>query len=187
MLHFISVLANTAEATASSGNPVENIIKGFHLDAVQFWASVINVIIVLLVLKKFAFGPITTMLEQRRQRIADGEEKLKQIEQQLAESEKHTAEAIAKANSEAQRLINEAKDSATAFTERKAQEAIASAQQILAKAETAAKAEREQIASELKRDFGRLLVSATTQVTGKVLTADDQKRINEQALASIDA
>jgi F-type H+-transporting ATPase subunit b len=187
MLHIISVLASTAEAAAPSGNPAENIIKGFHVEWIPLGAAVLNVCIVLFVLKRYAFGPITAMLEQRRQRIADGEEKLKQIERQLAESELHTAEAIAKANSEAQRLINEAKESATAFTERKAQEAIASAQQILAKAETAAKAERDQIASELKRDFARLLVNATTQVTGKVLTSDDQKRINEQALASVEA
>lgn len=187
MLHFISVLATTAEAAAPSGNAAEDIVHGFHLEWALFLAQVINVIIVLFVLKKFAFGPITTMLDQRRQRIADGEDKLKQIERQLAESEQHTAEAIAKANSEAQRLINEAKESATAFTERKAQEAVTSAQQILVKAETAAKAEREQIASELKREFGRMLVNATTQVTGKVLTADDQKRINEQALASVES
>ena len=106
MLHFISVLANTAEAAAPSGNPAESIANGFHLETALFLAQVLNVVIVLFVLKKFAFGPITAMLEQRRQRIADGEEKLKQIERQLAESEKHTAEAIAKANSEAFDLLN---------------------------------------------------------------------------------
>ena len=187
MMSLLNVIATATEAGASTGgNPAEVIAKGFHLDTPYFVASVINVVIVLIVLKKFAFGPITAMLEQRRQRIADGETKLKQIEQQLADSERHTAEAIAKANAEAQRLVQEAKDSSASFSERKAQEAIASAQQILAKAEVAAKAEREQIAAELKREFGRLLVNATTQVTGKVLTAEDQQRINEQALASVE-
>ena len=44
----------------------------------RFVAQVINFFIVIWVLKKFAFGPIQTMLEQRRNRIAEGEEKLKQ-------------------------------------------------------------------------------------------------------------
>jgi F-type H+-transporting ATPase subunit b len=147
---------------------------------------VINFFLVIFVLKKFAFGPIQTILEQRRARIAEGEEKLKRIEKQLAESEQTTAAAIAKANEDAVRLINEAKQGAAAFSEQKAQEAISQAQQILAKAEAAAKADRDRLSSELKREFGRLVATTTAQVTGKVLSNDDQKRINDEALAKIE-
>ena len=151
-----------------------------------FIAQVINFLLVVFVLKKFAFGPVQQMLEQRRARIAEGEEKLKRIEKQLAESEQTTAAAIAKANEEAVRLINEAKEGAHAFSEQKAQEAIAQAQQILTKAEAAAKADRDRLNAELKREFGRLVAATTSQVTGKVLTAEDQKRINEDALAKVE-
>ena len=151
-----------------------------------FVAQVINFILVILILKKFAFGPIQQMLEQRRTRIAEGEEKLKRIEKQLSESEEHTAAAIAKANEEAQRLIDEARESAATLSEAKAQEAIDHAQQILAKAEAAAKAERQQIAAELKKEFGQLVASTTAQVTGKVLTDEDKGRINQEALAKVE-
>ena len=173
-------------AYLATAGPVETIKESFHLEGAYFVAQVINFFIVIWVLKKFAFGPIQAMLEQRRARIAEGEEKLKQIEKQLAESELNTAAAIAKANEEAVRMINEAKQGAAAFTEQKAQEAIAQAQQILAKAETAAKADRDRLSTELKREFGRLVAATTAQVTGKVLTADDQQRINEDALAQIE-
>jgi F-type H+-transporting ATPase subunit b len=134
----------------------------------------------------FAFKPIQAMLEQRKTRIAEGEAKLKQIEKQLADSEQTTAAAIAKANEDAVRMINEAKQGAAAFTEQKAQEAIAQAQQILAKADAAARADRDRLNVELKREFGRLVAATTAQVTGKVLTSDDQKRINEDALAKVE-
>lgn len=186
MLDFINVLAVTAEAAPSSGNPAEAIIKTFHVEGPLFIAQVINIVVVLFVLKKFAFGPILAMLEQRRVRIAEGEEKLKRIERQLSESEATTAAAIAKANDEAVRLVNEAKQGAHAFTEQKSQEAIAQAQQILIKADAAAKADRERLSTELKREFGRLVAVTTSQVTGKILTADDQKRINEDALAKVE-
>ena len=178
----------TLLATAVAENPgtFEIIQKTFGLKGPFFIAQVINFFIVIWVLKKFAFGPIQVMLEQRRLRIAEGEDKLKRIEQQLADSEQTTAAAIAKANEEAVRLINEAKQGATAFTEQKAQEAIAQAHQILAKAETAAKADRDRLGAELKREFGRLVAATTAQVTGKVLTADDQKRINDDALAQVE-
>ena len=84
------------------------------------------------------------------------------------------------------RLINEAKQGAHTFSEQKAQEAIAQAQSILTKAEAAAKADRDRLIAELKGEFGRLVAATTAQVTGKVLNADDQKRINEDALAKVE-
>ena len=174
-----------AAATEQPGI-LENIQKTFGLNVPFFIAQVVNFILVIFVLKKFAFGPVQQILEQRRNRIAEGEAKLAKIEQQLAESEVATAAAIAKANEDAARLINEAKSSAAALSEQKAQEAIAAAQQILAKAETAAQAERAAIKAELKQEFGRLVAATTAQVTGKVLTSDDQTRINQEALASVE-
>jgi F-type H+-transporting ATPase subunit b len=181
----ITILASAAAASEHTGI-VETIKTTFGLNTPFFIAQVINFFLVVFVLKKFAFGPIQKMLEQRRARIAEGEEKLKRIEKQLADSEATTAAAIAKANEEAVRLINEAKEGAHAFSEQKAQEAIAQAQQILAKAEAAAKADRDRLSADLKREFGRLVAATTAQVTGKVLSADDQKRINEDALAKVE-
>ncbi len=156
---------------------------GFHW--AFFIAQLVNFMLVIFILKKFAFGPIQAMLEQRRTRIIEGEEKLKRIERQLAESEATTAAAIAKANEDALRLITEAKEGAAAFSEQKSQEAVAHAQQILAKAEAAAQADRERISIELKREFGRLVAQTTSQVTGKVLTVEDQHRINEESLTKV--
>jgi F-type H+-transporting ATPase subunit b len=175
-----------ATAAAEQPGAFEAIKTSFDFGGWYFVAQVINFFIVIFILKKFAFGPIQNMLEQRRARIAEGEEKLKQIEQQLAASEQTTAAAIAKANEEAIRLVNEAKQGATAFTEQKAREAIAQAQQILTNAEAAANADRERLGMELKREFGRLVAATTAQVTGKVLTADDQQRINEDVLVKIE-
>ena len=180
----ISLLASLTE---SSQNPVAELCGKFGVNWPFFIASCINFVVVIWVLKRFAFGPIQAMLEQRRERIAEGEEKLRLIEKQLAESEQTTAAAIAKASEDAVRMINEAKLGAAAFTEQKAQEAIAQAQQILQKAEVAAKADRDRLSVELKREFGRLVAATTAQATGKILTADDQRRINEASLAKVEA
>ncbi len=173
-------------AAAANPNVLEGISKTFGLNVPFFAAQVVNFILVIWVLKKFAFGPIQQILNERRERIIAGEEKVKLIEKQLAESEITTAAAIAKANEDASRLINEAKESSAVFSAQKTQEAIASAQQILAKAETAAQAERAAIKAELKAEFGRLVAATTSQVTGKVLNDDDQRRINDEALAKVE-
>lgn len=187
MISTMNILAATAEAGGETlADKADKVIKTFHIEWPLFIAQLITFLIVAFLLKKFAFGPVQAILEQRSNRISEGEEKLKRIERQLAESEETTAAAIAKANDEAKRLIAEARDSAVALSEAKAQEAVATAQGILSKAEAAAKAERDQIAAELKKEFGRLVTATTAQVTGKVLTADDQSRINQEALAKVE-
>lgn len=177
---FASIIASAAPPEAGA-----SILDAFGVKWYYVAAQFVNFFIVILVLKKFAFGPIQKMLAERRERIAEGEEKLKRIEKQLAESEATTAAAIAKANEDAKRLIEEAKEGAQAFSEQKSQEAVAQAQQILAKAEAAAKADRDRLHAELKGEFGRLVATTASQVTGKVLSDDDQKRINDEALAKL--
>jgi len=171
---------------AAGGGALEVLLNKFDVNGLWFTFQLINFIIVIIVLKKFAFGPIMKTLEQRSKRIAEGEEKLKRIETQLADSEEHTAAALDKANADAKRLIEEAKESAATLSEEKTQEAIAKAQGILDKAQINAKAERDQMVSELKQDFGKLVAATTASVTGKILTEDDNERINKEALASVE-
>lgn len=92
---------------------------------------------------------------------------------------------LEKANADAERLIAEARDSAEAVRNQKTQEAIKEAQSILEKAREASCLEHESAMNELKRDFGRLVIDATSKVTGKVLDEKDQKRINEEAVAQV--
>jgi len=153
----------------------------------KFLAQLILFIIVYLILKKFAFGPIIAMLEERRKRIEEGMLNAEKIKQQLAESEKRYTEILNKANTEAQKMIDEARASSAALADRKQQQAIAEAEQIIAKAREATNLEHDRILSELKREVGRLVVDTTAKVTGKVLTPDDQKRLFEDAARQVTA
>lgn len=183
----ISTLDILAAATrVESEGALGEITRTFQITWPLLISQVVSFLIVAVLLKKFAFGPIQAMLEERKARIASGEEKLKLIERQLADSVQTTALAIAKANDEAIRMVQEAKAGAATFSEQKAQEAISSAQTILAKAEAAATADRDRLIAELKSEFGRMVAMTTSQVTGKILTTDDQKRINEDALTRVE-
>ena len=182
----ILILAAAAEADSGGGNVATEIFDTFDVHWNTFICQLINFLVVCFVLRKFAYRPVMELLAKRRQRIADGESKLTEIEEQIAASEKRTQEAIQEANERAKRLVEEAKESAAAIGEKKTQEAATEAKNILAKAEEAAKAERDKIQTELKQEFGRLVANTTAQVAGKVLNDEDQKRINEEALAEVD-
>ena len=146
-----------------------------------FLSQVISFTIVALALRRFAYKPILAMLEERRQRIAEGLLNAEKIKQQLAEAEQRYQEILSNANAAAQKMIDEARESASHVAERKQQEAVAMAEQIVAKAREASAIEHERTMAQLKRELGRLVVDTTAKVTGKVLTSEDQRRLQEEA------
>ena len=164
---------------------IASLADTFGLAWPKFIAQVLIFWIVFAILKKYAFGPILGMLEQRRQRIADGEAKLEKIARDLAEAEKNAKAVLDKANAEAERQIKEAGESARSLAEKRQQEAVHEAGQIIAKAREAAQLEHEQLMAQLKREFGRMVADATSRVTGKVLNTDDQSRINQETTAQV--
>ena len=161
------------------------ILETFGLDWAKFLSQVIIVLIVYGILSKYAFGPVLAILQARRLRIAEGEGNLKTIQTELSRAEEKVQAMLNQANADAERLIGEARDSAEAVRGQKTQEAIKEAQQIIEKARDASRLEHESAMNELKRDFGRLVIDATSKVTGKVLDDRDQKRINEEAAGQV--
>jgi F-type H+-transporting ATPase subunit b len=150
-----------------------------------FLSQVISFAIVAFLLRRFAYKPIVAVLEDRRRTIEQSQLNAEKIKKQLAEAEKRYQEILAKANDDAQRMIDEARQSSAHLAERKQQEAIAAAEQIIAKAREAATMEHERQMQLLKRELGRLVIDTTTKVTGKVLTSDDQKRLQEEAARQV--
>ena len=172
-------------AQAGIGDMVRETGETFGFDWKIFLSQVISFILVAIVLRIYAYKPILAVLEERRQRIAEGLLNAEKIKQQLAEAEQRHAEILAKANEQAQKMIDDARESAAHVGERKQQEAIAAAEQIIAKAKEASAIEREKVMAELKRELGRLVVDTTSKVTGKVLTSEDQRRLQEEASRQI--
>src|SRR5256885_9062177 len=150
-----------------------------------FLSQVVSFCIVAFLLRRFAYKPILAVLEDRRQKIEEGQLNAEKIRRELAEAEKRYQEIIAKGNADAQKMIDEARTSAAHLSERKQQEAVAAAEQIVAKAREASAIEHERTMAQLKRELGRLVVDTTAKVTGKVLTSDDQRRLQEEATRTL--
>src|SRR5712691_7701593 len=102
-----------------------------------FLSQVISFCIVAFLLRRFAYKPILAVLEDRRRKIEEGQLNAEKIRKELAEAEKRYQEIVAKANADAQRMIDEARESSLHLAERKQGEAVAAAEQILAKAKEA--------------------------------------------------
>jgi F-type H+-transporting ATPase subunit b len=120
------------------------------------------------------------MLEARRQKIAEAMANADKIKAELAKTQADRKAVLAQAGDQANVLIEEARIAAARVREVETQKAIAAAEQIVTKAREAAAQDHARMLAELKREVGRLVVQTTATVTGKVLTADDQKRLAEE-------
>lgn len=140
----------------------------------------IDFAVALVVLWMFVYKPIFKILDARKAKIAEGIANAEKIKIQLAQTEADRQKTLAEAGDLANKIIADARAAVARVTEVETQKAVTAAEQIVAKAREAAAQERAAMLAELKREVGRLVVQTTTTVTGKVLTADDQKRLAEE-------
>ncbi len=146
----------------------------------EFIAQLISFSLVFLLLNKLAFKRIAVVLAERRQKIADSLAGADKIKAELAKTEVDRQKTLTEASETANKMIADAREAAARVRETETQKAIAAAEQIVVKAREAAAQERAQMLAQLKREVGQLVVKTTATVTGKVLTADDQKRLAEE-------
>ncbi len=144
-------------------------------------SQVVLFVIVAVALKKFAYGPILKVLEERRQKIAEGLANAEKMKQELSNAQAKAQELLNQASTQAGKMIEEARQAAAKVTETETQKAVAAAQDIVNKARQASEAELVRMKGELRREVGRLVAATASKVTGKILTPDDQQRLIEEA------
>jgi len=167
-------------AAGSLGDTVNSVRETFGLNLPHFLAQAISFSIVAFLLHRFAYKPILTALEDRRQRIAEGLANAEKIKAQLAEAEEQRRKILNEASAQANRIMEETRAAAEKELARRSQEAIATASQIIAKAKESNEAEFARMRAELRREIGRLVIETTARVTGKILTDEDQRRLAEE-------
>ena len=148
-----------------------------------FVANLIAFILMVAILRYLAFKPIQNVLEKRRRRIEEGEEMREESERQLASVKEQTHEMLVEAGEKGQEKI----DAAARLLEEQEAEASRKAEEIIKKARQLAELEQQKEREALKEQFGQLVALAAAQVTGKMLTEEDQRRINREAIDSLDS
>ena len=174
------MLALALQVQAESGGQVGEIARTFGVDWPHLGAQMISFGIVCAVLYALAYKPILRILEARRQQIAGGLANAEKIKAELARIEVARQDVLTQAGAEGKQLIDEARAAAARVQAEETQKAIAAAEQIVVRAHETVERERARMLAELRREVGRLVVQTTASVTGKILTADDQRRLAEE-------
>jgi F-type H+-transporting ATPase subunit b len=168
------------QVAAESGGQLEQIASTFGVDWPHLIAQIVSFSIVCAILYALAYKPILRILDARRQQIASGLANADKIKAELARIEDERLDVLAKADSEGKQLIEEARAAAARVHAEDTRKATAAAEQIVQRAHEAAERDRARMLAELKHEVGRLVVQTTAAVTGKVLTAEDHRRLAEE-------
>ena len=166
---------------------IRQVLSSFGVNWPGFLASLANFVILLFILQRFAYRPLLQVLDERRRRVAESLKQAEQIKEELAKTQSARDEILSEGRKAAQRIIDEARQAAERLRDTKLTEATHSAQDLLRKAEEAGRQEHDRLMVEFRREMVALVVATTAKVTGKVLTADDQRRLADETLKELAA
>src|ERR671935_759022 len=156
-------------------NPLIQVTPGLMI-----W-TIVCFLVVLFVLKKYAFGPIQQMIDTRRERI----------EQAIAEADNAREEArnlleehrklIGQAKSEAEEILAEARQVGQAMQARVKEETEADRQRRLEETKRQIESETRRALEEIRAEVAELSLVAAEKVTRKALDDKDQRRLIDDA------
>jgi F-type H+-transporting ATPase subunit b len=161
-------------------NPLIKVIPGLMI-----W-TLVSFAITLYVLKRYAFGPIQKLIDDRRTRIRESvEEADRAREEARTLLEEHKA-LIGQAKSDAEGILAEARKIADAQQVRMREETEEDRKRQLDETKRQVDQAVQQAYQKLRSDVADLTLQAVEKVTRKSLDDADQKRLIDEALSEID-
>jgi F-type H+-transporting ATPase subunit b len=148
--------------------------------------TIVCFLITLFVLRRYAFGPIQAMIDERQARIRSAIEEADAARDEARKLlEEHRA-LIASARSDAEQILAEARRVADSTRERVREEAEADRQRRLEETQRQVEAETRRALEQIRNEVAELTLIAASKVTKKVLTDADHKRLIEDSIKELD-
>ncbi len=138
------------------------------------------------VLKKVAWKPLLSAVEEREKRIADS---LKRAEEAREEAEKYLAEQqekLAKAQDEVQKMLREGKELAEKMKEDLLAQAREEANKLVERARADISRERQQAILAIKGEIADLVIKATSKLINTTLDEKKHRELIDQYIQSLE-
>lgn len=164
----------------AASNSLIKVVPGLMI-----W-TLIAFAITFFVLRRYAFGPIQKVIDERRARIR---ESIEEADRAREEARKLLAEhrrLVGQARAEAEQILAEARRIADAQRDRVREETEADRQRRLEETRRQIEAETRRALEQIRAEVADLTLVAATKVTGKVLDRDDHRRLIADAIGELD-
>ena len=148
--------------------------------------TIVTFFITFLVLRRYAFGPIQKLIDERRDRIREALDEADKARQEARELRELTKAEREEAKAERERILDESRRQGQAQFEQARAQADDDLKRRLEENKREIEAENRRMAEQIRRDVVELTLLAAEKVTGKSLDADDQRRLIDETIEEVD-
>jgi F-type H+-transporting ATPase subunit b len=148
--------------------------------------TIVAFVVTMLVLKRYAFGPIQKLIDERREHIRqsiDAADEAREEARRLLEEHK---KLIAAARGDAEQILAEARKTRESMEQRMREETEAERQRRLEETRREIAAETARALQEIRNEVAELTFEAASRVVGKSLDSDADRALIEDAISGLD-
>jgi len=149
-----------------------------------FW-TVVTFIVLLVLLKKVAWGPILTALDQREAAIKESLEKAEKAREEAQKVLDENQANITRAEEESKKIIDQSRAYAEKLKDQMIRESKEQARKIVDDASAEIERKREEAFNELKNQVAEIAINAAEKILRESLDKDSNKKIVDKYISDI--
>jgi F-type H+-transporting ATPase subunit b len=161
-------------------NPLISVTPGLMI-----W-TIVCFLITLYVLKRFAFGPIQKMIDERREQIRQSIEAADAARDESRKLLEEHKQLIAQARGEAEAILTEARRTGDSMEQRMREETEADRQRRIEETRKEIAAETARALEQIRSEVAELTLEAASRVVGRSLSADQDRELIAEAVGALD-
>jgi F-type H+-transporting ATPase subunit b len=163
-----------------ASNPLIQVVPGLMIWTIVCFGATF------FVLKKFAFGRVQAMIDERRERIRQAIDEADHAREEARRLLEEHRKLIGQAKADAEEILAEARRIGDAQRERVREETEADRLRRLDETRRQIEQATQQALGQIRAEVGELSLLAAEKITRSSLTGKDQQRLIDEALAEID-
>lgn len=165
-----------------SENPIGAIAGQFGLNGQIFLAQLVNFLLVLVILWRFAYRPIVKILDERQEKIEKSVKNAEQIESRVIQIEKERETILTEARKEAQATAQKAHEQGEMRREEIVAAAKREVERVIAKGKEQLITEKENMMKEVRKDIADIAVKAATRIIEDCVDEKKSQSLAEETI-----
>ena len=153
---------------------------GIHVPSLLIF--LVNFLLLLVILRLFAYRPILRLMDQRAERIRESLEASERARDEAASSQEAVEAQLVEARREGQRIVEQARETSERFRGEEMERARNEAESFVERARADIQRERDVVIEEVRASFGDLAMTAAERVVRRSLDRQAHEDLITQVL-----
>lgn len=162
---------------------MDKAVEALGLNLPQLIAQVVNFFVLLFILRLVAYKPILKMLDERKQKIAEGLNAAEIARAEAASAQANIQAQLDTARKEGQEIVANAQGIATRIQADAREQSAKDRDVALERARVEIQQERDRAIADLRGEFADITVKAAEKVINQTLDRQSHQRVIDETLA----